>query len=83
MPDSPKWLPMRKPTHADGATRRPSRSDKSPRADAGASRRSAPRGSSPAPAHSEVWTMGDLMDYAAEMGFTVELTRLSEEVRRG
>jgi len=27
--------------------------------------------------------MGDLMDYAAEMGFTVELTRLSEEVRRG
>jgi len=40
-------------------------------------------GSTPAQAHAEVWTIGDLMDYAREQGYTFELTRLSEEVRRG
>jgi len=83
MPDSHKWLPMRKPTREAGATRRPSRSGRSPRADAGASRPTGPRGSYPAHAHSEVWTLGDLMDYAREQGYSIELTKLTDEVRRG
>jgi len=27
--------------------------------------------------------MGDLMDYAREQGYSIELTKLTEEVRRG
>jgi hypothetical protein len=29
-------------------------------------------------AHSEIWTIDDLIEYAREQGFTLEITKLTE-----
>lgn len=73
---------MQKQTPARASTRRPSTGRSSSSASGGASTRPAPRGSSPAPHHAEIWTMGDLMDYARGLGYTIELTRLTDAERK-